>query len=126
MRASPTQIIRNMRSIGLDLEPWVKKGLLQFHAVRSTIYGLEMHLATIHKMIREIQPRIVVLDPIGNLIQAGTVKDATTTATRLIDFLKMDSITEFFYQPHVWRCSQGTNRPGSLVSGGYVAFAARH
>ena len=54
---SPGQIIRNMRSIGLDLEPWVKKGLLRFHAMRPTFYGLEMHLATFHKLVQEFQPQ---------------------------------------------------------------------
>ena len=53
---SQDQIIRNMRSIGLDLEPWVKQGLLKFHAARSTLYGLEMHLAMIHKLINDFQP----------------------------------------------------------------------
>ena len=54
---SPGQLLRNMRSIGIDLEPWVKKGLLQFHASRAAIHGLEMHLATIHKLVRKFQPR---------------------------------------------------------------------
>jgi circadian clock protein KaiC len=92
---SPGQIIRNMRSIGVDLEPWVKKGLLQFHATRSTLYGLEMHLAVFHKMIQEFQPQVVVIDPIGNLIQAGNRRDATAMLTRLIDFLKTQGITAF-------------------------------
>ncbi len=69
---SPGQIVRNMRSIGVDLEPWVKKGLLHFHAIRSTLHGLEMHLATFHKLVQEFQPRVVVLDPIGSLVQAGS------------------------------------------------------
>jgi circadian clock protein KaiC len=90
---SPSQIIRNMRSIGIDLEPWVKKGLLHFHAIRSTLYGLEMHLAAFHKLIQAIQPRVVVVDPIGSLIQAGSRKDANATLTRLIDFLKVQEIT---------------------------------
>ncbi|MPZ45246.1 MAG: circadian clock protein KaiC [Betaproteobacteria bacterium] len=92
---SPGQIIRNMRSIGLDLEPWVKKGLLHFHAMRSTLYGLEMHLATFHKLIKELSPQVVILDPIGSLIQAGSRKDATAMLTRLIDFLKVEGITAF-------------------------------
>ena len=82
-----------MRSIGMDLEPWVKKGLLRFHAIRSTFHGLEMHLATFHKLIQEFQPQVVIFDPIGSLIQAGNRKDATAMLTRLIDFLKMQRIT---------------------------------
>ena len=82
-----------MRSIGLDLEPWVKKDLLRFHALRSTMHGLEMHLASFHKLIQEFQPQVVVFDPVGSLIQAGSRKDATAMLTRLIDFLKAQRIT---------------------------------
>jgi len=90
---SPGQIIRNMRSIGLDLEPWVKKRMLRFHAIRSTVHGLEMHLATFHKLVTEFKPRVVVFDPVGSLLQAGSRQDATATLTRLIDFLKSHQIT---------------------------------
>lgn len=93
---SPGQIVRNMRSIGLDLEPWVKKGLLHFHALRSTMYRLEMHLASFHKLIRKVRPRVVVIDPVGSLLQAGSRKDTTATLTRLTDFLKAEEITAFF------------------------------
>ena len=90
---SPGQLLRNMRSIGIDLEPWVKKGLLQFHSSRAAIHGLEMHLATIHKLVREFQPRAVIMDPIDTLVTAGTRRDATVMLTRLIDFLKIQEIT---------------------------------
>jgi circadian clock protein KaiC len=90
---SPGQLLRNMRSIGIDLEPWVKKGLLQFHSTRAAIHGLEMHLATIHKLVRDFQPRVVIMDPIDTLVTAGTRRDATVMLTRLIDFLKIQEIT---------------------------------
>ena len=90
---SPAQLLRNMRSIGIDLEPWVKKGLLQFHATRPSIHGLEMHLASIHKLVREFQPRVVIMDPVGSMVAAGTRRDATVMLTRLIDFLKLQEIT---------------------------------
>lgn len=90
---SPGQLIRNMRSIGIDLEKWTRKGLLNFHSSRATIYGLEMHLVTIHKLVQEFDPEIVVLDPIGSLIQAGTEQDANAMLVRLIDFLKLRGIT---------------------------------
>src|SRR5580704_1008334 len=92
---SPGQLIRNMRSIGLNLEQWTKKGLLQFHSSRATFYGLEMHLAIIHKIVQEFQPKAVVLDPVGSLIQAGNVRDAHTMLIRLIDFLKQRGVTAF-------------------------------
>jgi len=90
---SPGQLLRNMRSIGIDLEPWVKKGLLQFHASRASIHGLEMHLASIHKLVREFQPRVVIMDPISSMVAAGTRRGATVMLTRLIDFLKLQEIT---------------------------------
>lgn len=93
LEESPDQIIRNMRSIGLDLEQWVKKGLLHFHATRSTSYGLEMHLLTFHKLVQDMKPKAVVFDPIDALIDAGSRRDATIMVTRLIDFLKAYGIT---------------------------------
>ena len=64
---SMNQVIRNGRSIGVNLEPWVKKGLLYFHSMRPTFYGLEMHLVSIHKLVNEINPKVVIFDPISNL-----------------------------------------------------------
>ena len=90
---SPGQVIRNMRSIGLDLEPSLEKGLLKVEASRATTHGLEMHLATIHKLIDEFKPRVVVMDPVGSLMLAGTPRDANAMLTRLIDFLKVQEIT---------------------------------
>jgi circadian clock protein KaiC len=92
---SPGQLIRNMRSIGIDLEKWVQKGLLRFHAIRSQQDGLEMHLARFHKLLREFEPDVVVFDPIGSFIQAGTRRDATAMVTRLIDMLKVRGTTAF-------------------------------
>jgi circadian clock protein KaiC len=90
---SPGQLIRNMRSIGLDLGKCVKKGLLHIHSSRATFYGLEMHLALMHKMVQQLKPDIVVADPIGALITAGTERDANLMIVRLIDFLKGNDIT---------------------------------
>ena len=90
---SPAQICRNMRSIGIDLEPWVKKGLLRFHATRSSMYGLEMHLATFHKLVGEFKPNVFVLDPINSLGAQTNGSDGSAMLTRLIDFLKMRGIT---------------------------------
>jgi circadian clock protein KaiC len=68
---------------------------LQFHSSRATFYGLEMHLAIIHKIVQEFQPKVVVIDPIGSLIQAGNQRDAHIMVIRLIDFLKQEAITAF-------------------------------
>jgi circadian clock protein KaiC len=93
---SPRQIIRNMRSIGMDLEKHVNKGLLKFHASRPTLYGLEMHLVTIHKMVQEFKPEVVILDPITNLITVGMLADVKAMLIRLVDFLQNEQITVMF------------------------------
>jgi circadian clock protein KaiC len=103
---SRNQIIRNMRSIGIDLEKWVTKGLLEFRNSRPTLYGLEMHLVTMHKAIEGFQPAIVVIDPISNLVAAASEADVKSMLSRLIDFLKMKAITAF--------CCDLTSAGGSL------------
>ena len=93
---SESQILRNMRSIGIDLEPWVKSGLLRFEAARPAQYGLEMHLARMHQMIREFQPQVMVIDPITDLVALGSVLEVKAMLVRVIDFLKSRQITAFF------------------------------
>ena len=93
---SPNQIIRNMGSIGLNLEPLVQRGRLRFHAARPTLCGLEMHLATMFKEIAAFQPTVVIVDPITSLLTAGTDYETKGMVTRLIDFLKAGQITSLF------------------------------
>jgi circadian clock protein KaiC len=93
---SQGQLTRNMRSIGLDLAPWLKKGLLRFHATRPSAYGLEMHLATLHKLIDEFAPSAVVIDPITAFLGAGQTAEAESMLMRLIDLLKSRQITAYF------------------------------
>ena len=90
---SPQQNTRNMRSIGIDLAPWVEQGLLRFHASRPSVHGLEMHLVTMHKMIVEYEPVNVVVDPISALTVVGSDTEAKSMLTRLIDFLKTRKVT---------------------------------
>ena len=90
---SESQLFRNMRSIGLDLEPWVKQGLLRISIARSTMNGLEMHLASIHKQVEAFQPQLVVVDPISNFVSAGTAPEARSMLTRLVDYFKSRQIT---------------------------------
>jgi circadian clock protein KaiC len=93
---APAQIMRNMASIGMNLQPWVSRGLLQFHAARSTLYGLEQHLVIIHKLVNEFEPAAVVMDPITNLTSVGDVEDIKSMLTRVMDFLKSRLITTLF------------------------------
>ena len=90
---SPEQIMRNMRSIGIDLEPWVRKGLLQFHTARPASYGLETHLATIHTRMDEFKPRCVVIDPVTGFDLVGGYSEIKTMLTRLVDMMKARGIT---------------------------------
>lgn len=93
---SPAQIIRNMRSIGIDLQAHVDSGLLRFHASRPTLNGLEMHLVAMHKLIRSFKAKAVILDPITNLITIGSVSEVKAMLIRLIDFLQAEQITVLF------------------------------
>ncbi len=90
---SRAQIVRNMRSIGLDLERWMKKGLLKFEASRPQLHGLEMHLAHIHKLVKSFDPAVVVIDPVSNLSSSGTLSDSEAMLLRLVDFLKARGTT---------------------------------
>jgi circadian clock protein KaiC len=93
---APSQITRNMRSIGIDLEPWTEQGLLDIYAVRPTIYGLEMHLVKMYKLINEFKPKVVIIDPVTNLIAIGSDTEVKSMLSRLIDFLKANQVTALF------------------------------
>jgi circadian clock protein KaiC len=93
---SPQQIARNMRSLGIDLARHMKKGLLRCLAQRPTMFGLEMHLATIHKAVRDHKPQVVVIDPITNFFTIGTPSEVKAMLMRLVDFLKGQQITAVF------------------------------
>ncbi len=92
---SPAQIMRNVRSVGIDLEPLAAKGLLRFHASRPSLYGLETHLAVMHKQIEAFKPSVVVIDPVTNMMTAGLARDARSVLLRLLDYLKGLQVTVF-------------------------------
>jgi circadian clock protein KaiC len=92
---SQSQIIRNMKSINLSLEPHVRKGLLRFHSNRPTMHGIEMHLVLMHKLIEEFKPSVVILDPVSNLQSAGTLEETSNMLIRLVDFLRRRQITGY-------------------------------
>ncbi|MBA3683491.1 MAG: KaiC 1, partial [Bacteroidetes bacterium] len=93
---SPYQLIRNMRSIGIDLEQHVKNGYLQIHSSRPSLNGLELHLLTLRKLIRDFKPSAVVIDPISNLISVGSDGEVKSMLVRLIDLLKINNVTALF------------------------------
>jgi circadian clock protein KaiC len=92
------QIVRNLRSIGLDLDRWLRRGLLQIHAVRPTVYGVERHLIEIHERTVAFAPAVVVADPISNLSATDKRRELQSVLTRLIDFLKHRGVTALFTQ----------------------------
>jgi circadian clock protein KaiC len=96
MEESSDQIVRNMRSIGLDLEPWVQQGRLHIQAVRPTLYGLEMHLATMHRLVEDLKPAAVIIDPISGLSLMGTSGEVKSMLMRIVDLFKSQHITTLF------------------------------
>ncbi len=93
---SAQQVIRNMRSIGLDLGRWVEKGLMKIIGQRPTVHGLEHHLMTMQFMIDDFDPAAVVVDPVTNLTQVGAISEVRATLARLVDHLKSRNITVLF------------------------------
>jgi circadian clock protein KaiC len=93
---SPQQIIRNMSSVGMDLQSHIDRGLLRFHAARPTLNGLEMHLLMVHKLVREFRPSVLILDPITNLVAVGSASEVKSLLIRLIDFLQEEQVTVMF------------------------------
>lgn len=93
---SPQQLVRNMKSIGIDLDKHIKKGLLQIHSSRPSLNGLELHLLTLRKLIREFKPTTIIIDPISNLITVGSEQEVRSMLVRLIDMLKANNITALF------------------------------
>ncbi len=93
---SREQIVRNVRSIGVDLKPWIESGKLEIESTRPTAYGLEMHLARVHRTILRFEPDLVIVDPVSNFITAGNARDASSLLARLIDMMKARGITGVF------------------------------
>jgi circadian clock protein KaiC len=93
---SSGQLIYNMRSIGLHLEPVVKKGLLQIVSTRPSFFGLEQHLLDLYKTLEGFKPQSVVIDPLTSLISEGSQREIQSMVTRMIDLLKSKGVTGFF------------------------------
>lgn len=96
LEESPRQMIRNMRSIGLDLEQWAEGGWLHMHADRPSRFGLEAHLAAMYRAIDEVRPQIVVVDSITDFLSAGEPNAVRAMLVRLIDYLKTLAVTALF------------------------------
>ena len=121
---SQAQTVRNMKSIGIDLEPLIKKNLLVYEASRPTMYGLEMHLVRMHKAIREYDPSLVVIDPISSLMLAGDPREARNTMLRMVDFLKERGITGVF--TNLVSDASSRSRLTHFIVNRYLDFAPRY
>ncbi|CAN5216851.1 circadian clock protein KaiC [soil metagenome] len=93
---SAGQLVQNMKSIGIDLAPWIKKGLLMIVALRPSFLGLEMHLLNVYKLVDSFKPKAVMVDPLTSLLGQGDQHEVTSLITRMIDLLKSRGITMFF------------------------------
>lgn len=93
---SPAQLVRNMRSIGIDLQRWVDQGRLVLMARRATAFGPESHLLEVERLVRETRPSVVALDPITSLTRSGPQGGVQALVTRLVDTLKSLGITAVF------------------------------
>jgi circadian clock protein KaiC len=96
MEESPRQIIRNMHSVGIELQKWVDKKLLRFSARRPSLFGLETHLATMYRDVTDFDPTAVAIDPMSALLNAGSTGDVHSMILRLVDFLKARGVTALF------------------------------
>ncbi len=92
----PAQVIRNMKSIGISLDPFIKSGHLQFYSSRPTLQNLELHFISIKNIVKELKPEVVILDPISNLMSEGPNSGVRLMLTRFVDFLKSEQITVIF------------------------------
>jgi circadian clock protein KaiC len=90
---SEAEIVRNMRSVGIDLNQWIEAGLLLFRCFRPSLLGLEAHLFAMQKVVSEFDPAVVVMDPVSDLLDTGTQADVSAMLTRQIDFLKGRGVT---------------------------------
>lgn len=109
---SKDQLFRNMRSIGIDLSRWDRTGLLHIHATRPTFSGLEEHLIAMHRLAHEIRPKIIVIDPISNLTEAGDPLEVKSMLGRLVDDYKSNKITTLFTSLLIKGANEDTSREG--------------
>jgi circadian clock protein KaiC len=113
---SEAQIIRNMCSVGIDLQRWLDKGLLRFRCVRPSLLGLEAHLASMQELVSDFAPDLVVMDPISDLLHAGDGEEVFEMLTRQVDYLKSNGVTGVFTSLNLIRDSENNEQQiGSLI-----------
>lgn len=91
---SQSQLVRNLESVSIDLKGYLASGLLRIESARPSLYGLEVHLARMHREILAFNPHAVVIDPITAF--RGPESEVHATLLRLVDLLKQHGITALF------------------------------
>ncbi|MBA2464140.1 MAG: circadian clock protein KaiC [Nocardioidaceae bacterium] len=119
---SEPQILRNMRSVGIDLARWVDAGLLQFRCIRPSLLGLEAHLASMQQVVSDFAPDVVVMDPISDLLYTGGGEEVSAMLTRQVDYLKSRGVTAVFTSLNTVRDAENTEQHiGSLIDTWIIA-----
>ena len=113
---SVNQLIRNMDTIGVDLKTHLESGMLTIHASRPSLQGLEMHLLLLHKLLGELKPETVIIDPISSLITIGNTSEVRAMLVRLIDVLKVKGINALFTSLTTERGDQNKDTTVDAVS----------
>ncbi len=93
---SSSQIIRNMKSVGINFDPMIKKDVFKFQNNRPQLLGLEAHLLNMHSLVDEYQPSVIVVDPITAIAEVGDKKEVRSMLMRLIDYFKYKKITAIY------------------------------
>lgn len=88
-----SQIVRNVRSIGLGLQPHIDSGHLVIHMLRAGQDLVETHYLEILRMLDAERPDCLVIDPISALLKAGGDAASYLSAERLLDTVKSRGIT---------------------------------
>ena len=117
---SAADIVRNMASVGIDLQPWVDDGLLTFHCFRPSLLGLEAHLLAMQDLVDDFDPAVVVKDPVSDLLRVGNDAEVSALLTRQVDFLKGRGVTALFTTPEP-RDDSRRRRPAPRVARRHLA-----
>lgn len=93
---SPDQLVRNMATIGINFKKAIQSKLLYIHASRPSLQGLEMHLMVLNRLLAELKPRTLIIDPISSLISIGNSSEVGAMLVRLLDTLKINQVNALF------------------------------
>jgi circadian clock protein KaiC len=88
-----SEVIRNLASVGIRLERYLKNGLLRMVSARTIVGSAEMSLVKIKAIAAAHRARCLVIDPVSALSNSNTESAAHGVGQRLIDWSKADGIT---------------------------------